>query len=311
MNVLICGATGFIGQHLTKSVFEQNNLDLYIGVRDISKVKKIFPSFPCTKIRMFDVISGELDFSNIDMIFNLTALVPKKNSTPQDMISVNVLGTLNILEACLNYGVKRLIHSSSMAVFGFDTHLPVTETSKKNPSTLYGVLKKTSEEMCTLPRYRSFEKIILRYSSVYGLNMDPKGVSSIFFCNLLQNKKICVNDNSSGDFIYIKDVINANLLAANFNLKNKDYEVFNIGSGRELAITDIAHLTCHALGKDQEKMIQILSNTKGKCFYFDITKANQLLGFYPAYNYEKGIKEMLKGIQVEENYRNNLKKALR
>lgn len=296
-NILITGGLGFIGGHLANEIKESCNLTLTThrkieeGFNSVDKKEKIIE----LQLQNADVLNKILN--NIDLVFHTAAEIPYPNTktNPSDMYKANILGTLSLLEACRKNDVG-IVYSSSMAVFGKPKYLPVDEQHPQDPTTYYGATKLGGEYYCSVyNELYGMDTRILRYSSVYGPGMDRRWVVSIFLMQAMEGKPLILHGKgeSTGDFVFVDDVVQANLYAA--TKKEAMGEDFNIGSGIETSIRDLAN--------------QVINNTKSgtvtlnpseketiKRFIFDISKAEKELGYHPNFNLTDGIKQYFNSI---------------
>ncbi|MFX1587307.1 MAG: NAD-dependent epimerase/dehydratase family protein [Promethearchaeota archaeon] len=303
-NILVTGAAGFIGSNLTDELLKLGTNvigidNLYNGSLDNLEraLKNKNFRFYKTDIRDFNYL---LEISKeIDIIYHQAAFtsVPQSILMPDSCNNVNVNGTLNILNIARKNDIDKVIFASSSSVYGNISTLPLNEDMKLRPISPYGVSKLTCEAYMEAFRYiYGLRTNILRYFNVYGPRQKDSpysGVIAIWLGKIIRNEDLIVfgDGKNSRDFTYIKDVIQANLLAA-----EKDFsgEVFNIGAGCPINLTELANLMIKITNKQNLKIIYTdprpgdISNS-----YADISKAKQLLHFKPKYNQESGLKDYL------------------
>jgi UDP-glucose 4-epimerase len=183
-----------------------------------------------------------------------------------------------------------------MSVFGKIISLPIDENHPKIPETIYGISKLLGEIFCReYSKLYGINTIILRYSSVYGPGMDNKWVIPTFIRCALEGKPLCITDNISGDFIYVKDVININVLVAcNELISNED---FNVGTGKETYIEELAY-TIKIFFPDV-KICYLKDKKLTKRFVFNISKLKSMLRYTPKYSLIDGLKELIEYIKRE------------
>jgi len=295
MKVLIIGSTGFIGRRVVKFCVEEG-WDVTAGARDIKKAQKIFNELP-VEIAEIDLSTWNFELRNYDAVLNLAALLPKKSREVEKMFSVNSLGVYRLLRKCRKSGVQRVVHSSSMAVFGKPEYLPVDEKHPKNPVKYYGMSKLSGELILKNEEWAGIERILLRYSSVYGPEMNENEVVSIFIRKMLNGEEVRVAANTTADFVFVDDIARANVLAVKFEMEN-EFEDFNIGSGEEISIEELAKVVRKVTNSKGEILI---SDGKRRRFYFDISKARGMLGYEPRINLENGIEMCLNTLKGGEN----------
>jgi len=233
-----------------------------------------------------------------DIIFHQAAVVsvPRTVDNPVDSAMVNEMGTLFVLEAARKNNVKRVVFASSSAVYGDDPVLPKHENMNPKPQSPYAVQKLSGEFYARL--YHDLfgvETVSLRYFNVYGPRQDPSslysGVMSIFMARASSKKPPVIygNGNQYRDFIFVKDVVRFNLLAANTDKVSG--KIFNVGTGRFIRINNlwvmISKLAGISIKPEYEppRAGDIIESVA------DIDRAGKTLGFKPDYSFEKGLEE--------------------
>lgn len=257
MNILVTGSAGFIASHLIEELLKNssNNIvgidNFYSGtklnmeyIRSLDK-NKVF-KFIEADIREFQIINQIINENKIEQIYHLAAIVSVQESIKAPLLSneVNVKGTLNILEAARLNNVKRVVFSSSAAVYGNEPTLPKNELSLTKPISPYGYEKLMGEQYMKLySQLYDVETVVLRYFNVYGERQsfisDYSGVISIFENNFKNNKipNIYGDGEQYRDFIYVKDVVYANIQS--MNMENISGEIICVGTGLKTSINDL------------------------------------------------------------------------
>lgn len=257
INILITGSAGFIASHLIEKLLEDTNNNIigidnfysgtienieYLRTKDNENKFKFIEA----DIRDFKKIALIIKENKINQIYHLAAIVSVQESILNPMLSqqVNFQGTLNILEAARLNNVRRVVFSSSAAVYGDEITLPKDENSIIQPISPYGYEKLMSEQYMRLySDLYGLETISLRYFNVYGerqsVTSDYSGVISIFEKNFKENRisNIYGDGEQYRDFIYVKDVADINIAAMKFN--SSKYEVFCVGTGEKITINQI------------------------------------------------------------------------
>ena len=268
MNILITGAAGFIASHIVEELLKDKKNSI-IGIdnfysnpkesleflKSIDKNSKF--KFIEADIRNFEKINQILKENQIEQIYHLAAIASVQISIENPILSheVNLKGSLNILEAARQNSVRRVVFSSSAAVYGDEPTLPKTETSPTKPISPYGYEKLMSEQYMKLySELYGVETVSLRYFNVYGerqsATSEYSGVISIFddrFKN--NNAPIIYGDGEQyRDFVYVKDVANANIIA--MNKDGISGEIFCIGTAQKVSINDLFNIMNKKYNKD-------------------------------------------------------------
>lgn len=270
MNILVTGAAGFISSHIVEELLmgEQNQIigidNFYSGTKDNIEYlnlcdKKNQFMFIEMDIRDFRKVNQIIRKYKIEQIYHLAAVVSVQETIQNPILSneVNVKGTLNILEAARLNGAKRVVFSSSAAVYGDEPTLPKDESSIIKPISPYGYEKSIGEQYMKLYcDLYNLETVVLRYFNVYGsrqsVTSDYSGVISIFEKKFQNDERpnIYGDGRQYRDFVHVKDVAKANINA--MNTPNISGEVFCVGTGNRTSIADIVEV----LNKKYNKSIQ-------------------------------------------------------
>jgi len=288
MKIIVTGGGGFIGGHTILELQKRGCEVLPLDVRD----SILFPQIKITKC---DINSPELAkyIDEGDKILHLCAM-PIVLADPRPIFRVNVEGTINLVQYAMEKKAERIVMASSGAVyFGKrDIYPPIDETTPTQPNTYYGFSKVVGEQILAM-HGQELPWIALRYGYVYGYG--DKGAISIFLKALMADKratlfwgKQCV------EMVYIKDIVQANIKA--LKTKRGLNEIYNIGSGLALSITEIYNLCATLLKKDIEPIIKQLRPWDPPSFWFDIRKAVKLLGYSPKWTLVEGIKQEIKDL---------------
>ena len=298
--VLVTGASGFIGSHLSGVLLKRGYevVGLYLDQEQRIEQLKKQRGFHAIEVDITDRKELEKVFSihNLKGVFHTAAKLPDgKQEDPILFFDVNVKGTINILDVCLKYGVKDIVYSSSMSVYGTNRQsLPVNEQHPVAPYDFYSLSKFQGEEVCGLyAQYHNLNIVILRYAGVYGEGRRD-GVVFTFLKQALENKTLKIYENTSWDIVYVRDVIEANILV----LEKADVlsgEVINIGSGVEVSVQDLAKNIIELTNSKSQIQSQG-SSSPSRRFFYDIRKAKKMLNFTPHSPYE-GLQEYLKEIK--------------
>lgn len=296
INVLVTGATGFVGSHLCKSLMESGLMvyGTYLNGKPVRKHK----NFKAVKLDITDEESVMKSVKNIKpvAIFHTAAYLPNPNTTAESFFSNNVKGTFNLLEACRVSNVSTFIQSSSMSVYGTDiSYLPVDEKHPLNTYDFYSLSKKLSDDLCLFyAKNHNLNAVVLRYSGVFGPGKESGAVYS-FFKNALVEKPLTIGTNINWDIVDVEDVVRANFISFKKADKLRG-QMINIGSGKEINILDLAKKIIKLTKSKSKIEIATLFKKKPYRFYYNIGKARRLLGFKPG-NLDASLKNYMKFLQ--------------
>lgn len=250
INILVTGGAGFIGSHLIEGLLKEGHevicLDNFSDYYDPQiKRKNVEPFLENEK---FQLIIGDIRdkvllkdlFMDIDYVFHEAAQAGVRISVedPTKPHEINATGTLNLLEAALDSGVKKIINASSSSVYGKVVYLPFDENHPKQPVSPYGVSKLLAEHYCRVfEELYGLRSVSLRYFTVYGPRMRPDLAISIFTKAAQKNESITIfgDGEKTRDFTFIDDIVRANLICM-----KKGRSVYNIGGGHSISINDLA-----------------------------------------------------------------------
>lgn len=295
MKCIVTGGCGFVGSHLVelliKTGWDISVVDnLYTGVNNISDLVKFgniyFSDISITHPGLEDIFAQ----AKPDYVFHLAAIPEVQTSIdyPEKTAETNILGTVRVVELCRKFNVKKIVFSSSAAVYG-DCRLPYSGLEEKcqlNPISPYGLQKKVGEEIIQFNhRLYDLPYAILRYQNVYGPRQKERGsyapVMAIFQRQMENKQPLTVYGDGmqTRDFVFVKDVAIANLMAA----LSPHSGITNIGSGKKQKIVDIAKL--------YKTQLQFMSNPRTgdiKHSFANIKEAWKLWGWKPTTSFEDG-----------------------
>lgn len=250
--ILVIGGAGFIGSHLVTELLKNDVGEVIIydnfargKLENISESLKdhrcsVFPLGG--DVRDIDILNTAM--KGVDYVFHLAAMwLLHCKDFPRTAFHVNIEGTFNVLEACVNNNVKKLIYSSSASVYGDAVDVPMTESHPFNNRNFYGATKIAGESMCTAYHDRyGLEVIGLRYMNVYGPGQDQHaaytGVIPVMLNKIAANDPPTINGDGSQsyDFIYVEDVARCNIQAL---LSNVQYGFYNVGTEVQTSIKEL------------------------------------------------------------------------
>lgn len=296
---LVTGGAGFIGSHIVEKLVSDNH---YVRVLDNFSTGKI------NNIKVFinriDLIKGDICSKadcikatrGIDFVLHQAALrsVPRSMKEPQKYNKVNINGTLNMLEASRENGVKRFVFASSSSVYGDARDFPEKEISFPKPVSPYALSKLAGEHYCNIfSLYYKLPTVALRYFNVFGprqsLDDEYAVVIPKFINCMLKNEQppIYGTGRQSRDFTFVSNVVSANLLAAgNESIK---FGVFNVASGNDYTLLELVRILNKILGKKLKPVF--LKKRPGDVFrtFADLSQAKRNLRFTPKIDFTRGL----------------------
>lgn len=310
---LVTGGAGFIGSNLCEAIIDMgytvrclDNLSTgsYDNIAHLESNDRF--TFIKGDIRELDTCMEAC--SGADYVLNQAAWgsVPRSIEMPLLYEEINIRGTLNMMEAARQNGVKKFVYASSSAVYGDHPVLPKKEGAEGKLLSPYALTKRADEEYGRLyKKLYDLDTYGLRYFNVFGRRQNPEGMYAAvipkFIKQLLSGESPTINGDGrqSRDFTYIDNVIEANLKACLASGEAAG-EAFNIGAGGREFLIDIYYDLCRALGKDIEPKFGSERPGDIRDSNADISKARELLGYNPEYDFKTGI-----GLAIDW-YRENL-----
>lgn len=281
MKAVVTGGAGFIGTHVSKGL---SDAGYEVSVVDIKATGDIRDLADLTK-----------RFAGAEFVFHLAALprVPYSIEHPEETHDTNLTGTLNVLLAAKEAGVKRVIYSASSSAYGDNPVLPLKETMPAHPISPYALQKYSGELYCRLfSEVYGLPTVSLRYFNVYGPGADPDGAYALVIAKFIKQRAagkpmtITGDGTQTRDYTHVRDAIRANILAAASNKVGKG-EVINIGAGKNVSVNKIAEL----IGGPTEFIAPRLEPHDTLA---DNSLAKNLLGWGPQMTLEEGIAELKK-----------------
>lgn len=300
---LVTGGAGFIGSNLCEAILKmgykvrclddlstgkQANVDIFLDNSNYTFIKG--------DIKDFDTCMSACE--GVDYVLNQAAWgsVPRSIEMPLFYEKNNIMGTLNMMEAARQHGVKKFVYASSSSVYGDHPVLPKKEGQEGNLLSPYALTKRVDEEFAKLyTRLYGLDTYGLRYFNVFGRRQDPDGAYAAvipkFIKMLMNGETPTINGDGmqSRDFTYIENVIEANLKAC-LAPHEAAGNAFNIAYGGREYLIDIYHSLTRALGKDIEPNFGPDRAGDIKHSNADISKAREMLGYDPDYDFDSGLK---------------------
>lgn len=303
---LVTGGAGFIGSNLCEAILKKGCKvicldDLSTGSEKNIELFKGNSNYTFIKGDIKDYETCLSATKGVDFVLNQAAWgsVPRSIEMPLFYEKNNILGTLNMLEASRQNGVKKFVYASSSSVYGDEATLPKKEGVEGRLLSPYALTKAVDELYARLyTDLYELDTYGLRYFNVFGRRQNPDGAYAAvipkFIRQLMNNQAPTINGDGkqSRDFTYIENVIEANLKACKAASEFAG-EVFNIAYGGREYLIDIYYTISKALGKDIEPIFAKERKGDIKHSNADITKAKKMLGYEPDYDFEKGLKEAI------------------
>jgi UDP-glucose 4-epimerase len=304
--VLVIGGAGFIGSHVVDELLKEDVKEVIVydnfarGMRE-----NLEEALRDPRARIFEA-GGDILHTDIlnaavaesDQVIHLAALwLLHCYDYPRSAFDVNVRGTFNVLEACRDHKIERLVYSSSASVYGDAVEIPMTEDHPFNNRTFYGATKIAGEAMCRAwnERYK-LPYVGLRYMNVYGARQDYKGTYIAVIMKILDRldqglPPVIYGDGSQAyDFIYVTDVARANVCALK---SDADDAFYNVGSGTRTSLLELAEMILELTGSHQ----QVQFEPAGKTFVTNrigsTAKAARDLGFRTQVDLREGLQQLI------------------
>jgi nucleoside-diphosphate-sugar epimerase len=299
MKALVTGGGGFIGSNLAGALVKRGH-----EVRVLDNFSTGNRSNLAHLADDVEVVEGELRSyervhaatRGIDVVFHQGALpsVPRSVQDPLTTSAVNVEGTLNVLLAARDEGVRRVIFASSSSVYGNSGELPRVETAHPDPISPYGVSKLAAERYCvSFSRVYALETVALRYFNVFGPNQDPTSQYSAviprFVTAIAQGRPVSIygDGEQRRDFTYVDNIVDANLLAIDSEQANGG--VVNVATGRSTSVNQLTEVIGAILERPVERIEHAARAGDVRDSWATIDRAGQLLGWTPHVDLETGI----------------------
>ena len=299
MRALVTGGGGFIGSNLVRTLLMRGDdvrvLDNFAtGSRvnlaglehDVDLVEGDLRSYE----RVHAAVRG------VEVVFHQGALpsVPRSVQDPLTTTAVNVEGTLNVLLAARDEGVRRVVNASSSSVYGNTGELPRTESQAPDPISPYAVAKLAAERFCTsFSRVYGMEIVSLRYFNVFGPRQDPTSqyaaVVPRFIRAIASGEAVTIHGDGeqSRDFTYVDNVVGANLLAADAAVMQG--EILNVATGQSFTVNALADAIGELLGRAVEKEFEPTRKADVRASWANLAEAKRVLGYEPLVSFEEGL----------------------
>ena len=293
--VLVTGGAGFIGSNLVDALIDRG-----LRVRIVDNIttgsrRQVNPRAELFEADITDIEAIRPAFAGVDCVFHVAALprVPLSIEKPVETHMVNVIGTLNVLLAARDAGVRRVVYSGSSSAYGDQPRLPLREDMTPNPLNPYALQKLTGEQYTRLfHRLFSMQTLTLRYFNVFGPRMAHEGayvtVISVFLRARREGKPLTIHGDGeqTRDFTHVRDVVRANVMAMDSAIA--DGRAINIGHGRNISINRVAQLiggpTVNLPARPGDARDTLADNSE----------AQRVLGWRPEMAFEDGLAELIR-----------------
>jgi len=320
MKILVTGGAGFICSNVVDALVKDGHEVTVLDNLSTGKEENINPEVKFYNIDLLDIESLEFVFRELkpDVVNHHAAQIDVRKSVedPAFDAETNIIGSINLFELSINYGVRRIIFSSTGgALYGEPKALPASEDTPIEPLSPYGVAKYCVENYLNYfkrlyelrdrhaslrsahddkeERSVGIERVILRYANVYGPRQDPlgeAGVVAIFTGKILKGEKPVIfgDGTQTRDYVYVEDVVKANVLA----LEGKE-GIYNIGTGKETSVNELIDIFSKVLGREIKPEYAPPRKGEVSRISLDADMAKRELGFVPKYSLEEGIRKTI------------------
>ena len=300
---LVTGGAGFIGSHIVEELVRRGEKVRVLDNFSTGKRENLTPFLEQIELIEGDIRSYHIvreAVQGVDYILHQGALpsVPRSINDPITTNEVNVGGTLNILDAARDAGVKRVVYASSSSVYGANRELPKREDMMPQPISPYAVAKLTGEKYChVFSRTYGLETVALRYFNVFGQRQDPQSAYSAFIpkfiVGMLEEKRLIIDGDGtqSRDFTFVKNVVAANLLAV--EAEGVSGEVFNAACGEAMSLNEVVDHIRQALGCEGDIAYGPPRSGDVPMSLADISQARVRLGYEPKVPVQEGLEEVV------------------
>jgi len=308
---IVTGGAGFIGSHLAQELAKRGYQVVILDDLSRGKIENIQALLNKDNVMFVRRSITELPllqklFENVDYVFHQAALarVPFSIENPLAVNEANITGTLNVLVAAKEQGVKKVIYASSSSVYGDTPTLPKKEDMPPNPQSPYAVTKLAGEYYCRVfQEVYALPTVCLRYFNVYGPAQDPNSqyaaVIPKFIQQALNGKPPVIfgDGEQTRDFTFVQDVVEANILAAESDATG----IFNIGKGERSSVNNLAELLIRLSGNGNTIKPVHVEPRAGDLEHSlaDISKSSSF-GYEPKFSLEEGLKETIRSFRHEE-----------
>jgi UDP-glucose 4-epimerase len=304
---LVTGGAGFIGSNVARALLERGDevrvLDNF-STGNRANLAGLEVEIVEGELRSYERVHNAV--RGTEVVYHLGALgsVPRSVQDPLTSSAVNVEGTLNVLLAARDEGVRRVVYSSSSSVYGAKADLPVDETLQADPISPYGVAKLAAERYCvSFSRvYESFESVVLRYFNVFGPRQSPfsqyAAMVPLFITAIAAGEPVTIfgDGEQSRDFTYVANVVDATVRAAHAD--GASGRIFNVAAGSPASVNAVAETIGRIVGKPVEATFAPPRPGDIRDSWADVSAARNVLGYEPTVDLEAGLRLTIEHLGV-------------
>lgn len=303
MRFLVTGGAGFIGSHIATALVERGDAVRVLDNLDTGSRDNLAHLGDKVEFIEGDITNPEAvakAAAGVDVVFHEAALasVPRSVAAPLDTNAVCVTGTLNVLQAAKQAGVRRVVYAGSSSAYGNDPTPSKSETIAPSPVSPYAAAKLAAENYCrAFTETYNLETVTIRYFNVFGPRQDPEGeysaVIPIFVSLMLKGKRPTIYGDGlqSRDFTYVSDIVRGNLLAA--DALGVAGQVINVATGKQFTLLDLVASINKVLGTKIEPIFADPRPGDVRESLADISLARQLLKFEPRVTFDEGLESSI------------------
>jgi UDP-glucose 4-epimerase len=295
---LVTGGAGFIGSNLVRALVERGDevrvLDNF-STGNRANLAGVEAEVVEGELRSYERVHNAV--RGIDVVYHLGALgsVPRSVQDPLTSNAVNVEGTLNVLLAARDSGVRRVVFASSSSVYGSRATLPVTEDTAPDPVSPYGVAKLAAERYCiAFARVYALETVVLRYFNVFGPRQSPHSqyaaMVPLFLTAVMRGEPVTIDGDGeqSRGFTYVANAVDATVRAA--DVEDTNGRIFNVSAGEPATVNAVADAIGRILGKPVERRHGPPRVGDIRASWADVTLAREVLGWEPTIGLDEGLR---------------------
>ncbi|HKT13308.1 MAG TPA: SDR family oxidoreductase [Terriglobia bacterium] len=306
---LVTGGAGFIGSNIVGELVRRGEAVRVLDNLSTGHIKNLDPVMQKIQWHEADIRNLEgirTDFEGVNYVIHLAAIpsVPRSVADPLTSNSANIDGTLNVLLAARDAGVKRVVFAASSSAYGDHPALPRVESQEPRPLSPYALTKLTGEYYCKIfTQVYGLETVSLRYFNIFGPHQSPdspySGVLSLFISAYMngQTPTIFGDGEQSRDFTYIENTVDATLRAC--TAPDAPGRVINVGTGERYTLNEIIKILDRIFGRQVTPRFDAMRAGDVKHSHADISLARKLLGYEPAVTFEDGLKKTVAWFRSE------------